>query len=463
LLFFLLITISPLSAGKNGQKWLDDLFGEGRNVSYKTIKVDIENQPQSPHLGSEIIEKIVNLENIYPRLYGILINLYYQKDEPHFKALLEEGSKGSCDRFRLKFLELAEFAGHQFVECFFVPGPNSDYFRQLHPRFRGKDILGLIVTSTGYFAKLDVPKTKMFANPLSTEFDRQWGLDAGRFRQAHALTKGKGVKIAIIDSGIDMSHSVFRNTRWGNHFSLVGRDGPPWSATAPAVDWGWHGTVVTSIVARYAPEAQITLYKGMDADTMNDAPCALLLASFMAASIYKAVHDSNEVINISAGLGDNFEYLRRACQYAYQNNVIIVTASPYYLGKYLGLNHTFPGQYETTISVTGIERHSDGTYGCWQAAAPEVTTTVSAPCAPFVAYHTHVDLKDEYVPGISCATPIVTSLVALAISVYPKLGTEKPGEYFERIKKILVKNANQKVFRVFCQKAAMALLVQPRQ
>lgn len=221
-------------------------------------------------------------------------------------------------------------------------------------------------------------------------------------------------------------------------------------------------SVVTSLVARYAPEAQITLYnKGMDANTMNEAPYDLLLDSFMAVSIYKAVQDGHDVINISAGLGNDFAYLKLACRYAYDNNVVIFTTSPYYLGK-LGLNPIFSVRYETTVSVTGIKGRTDGTYDCWQAAAPEVTTTVSAPNAPFIAYQTYVDQKDEYDPGISCATPIVTSLIALTISVYPKLGIEPSGEYFESIKRILIKNANPKVFRVFCQKAAMALLVESR-
>ena len=38
------------------------------------------------------------------------------------------------------------------------------------------------------------------------------------------------------------------------------------------VDWGWHGTIVSSIVAKYAPEAQITMYRYLDADTQNDSP-----------------------------------------------------------------------------------------------------------------------------------------------------------------------------------------------
>ena len=67
------------------------------------------------------------------------------------------------------------------------------------------------------------------------------------------------------------------------------------------VDWGWHGTVVTSIVARYAPEVQITVYRYLDADTQNDSPFPLGVTSPMGAAIYKPSIDGNDVINISAG------------------------------------------------------------------------------------------------------------------------------------------------------------------
>ena len=48
-------------------------------------------------------------------------------------------------------------------------------------------------------------------------------------------------------------------------------------------------------------------------------------------------------------------------------------------------------------------------------------------------------------PGISCATPIVASVAALAVSVYPRLGTEAPGQYVETIRKLLTENANPKL------------------
>lgn len=423
--------------------WLSNLFEEARQIFYQTITDEVSLHPKKHQLKPEEAQKIADIEKEYPRLYGILINLYYQKEEPVFLALLEHGGEQSKSRFQKMFLDLARYAGHNFFECFFKPGPNAEYFRELNPRFKGKNRVEVIMMSLGYFARLDEAKPKK--SSLSPEFDRQWGLDAAKFRSAHTITKGKGVKIAVIDSGIDETHPVYRNTQLGRHFSLIGREGPPWDTDAPFVDWGWHGTLVSSIVARYAPEAQITLYKCMDSDTMNDAPYPLLLAHFMAAGIYKAVHDGNDVINISAGLGNDFKYVREACQYAYENNVIIVSASPYYLGKYYGYNYEFPGNYDTTISVTGIEQRGEGKYGYWDRTAPEVTTTVAAPNAPFVAYPTYMKEKDDYAAGISCATPIVASAAALAISIYPRSGTEGPGEYFETIKKLLTDNANPKV------------------
>ncbi len=37
---------------------------------------------------------------------------------------------------------------------------------------------------------------------LNPEFEKQWGLDAARFRRAYKLTKGRGVRIAVLDSAV---------------------------------------------------------------------------------------------------------------------------------------------------------------------------------------------------------------------------------------------------------------------
>jgi hypothetical protein len=426
---------------------LESLFDEGRNVFYNSVTEDVGRHPDRGRLNASEQAKIAGLKDVTPRLYAILMNYYYQKDAPVFAALLDEGGQESMRRFRDKYLELARFSARMFVDSLFLPSPAGFYFRDLIPRFKGKDTVDIVVLSTGNMANIDLPAAdKIVPKTLSPEFEKQWGLDAARFREAHRLTRGKGVRVAVLDSGIDVSHPVFQNTLWGNHFNLVGRDGFPWAAAGhPMVDWGWHGTVVTSIVAKYAPEAQITVYRYIDADTQNDSPLPIVVSSLMGAAIYKAVHDGNDVINISAGTGIDVPYLREACRYAYDNNVMIVTASPYYSGRYLGGAEDYPGQYMTNVSVTAIDRLAENKYGYWDVASPEPTTTVGAPAAPFVAYPAYSGEKDEYAPGISCATPIVASLAALAESVYPRSGTEPPGQYVDMIKKLLTENANSKM------------------
>ncbi len=237
-----------------GTAWLDDLYGQGKDTFYKTVRSEITAHPKRASLTEAELQKIQESEARYPRLYGIMVNVYYQKDEPTFTSLLDKGDKKSRQRFSSMYLDLARFAGHMFVESFFATDMSTDLIRKVNPNFKGLDAVDLVVRSVGYGAKLDAPPPReFFSNPVSPEFELQGALDGARFRQAHAITRGKGAKIAILDSGIDESHSIFKTTKWGKNFSLVGRDGRPWSDDASLVDWGWHGTLITSVAACYAP------------------------------------------------------------------------------------------------------------------------------------------------------------------------------------------------------------------
>ncbi len=439
----LFVGCSPQAKDK---PFLETVFDEGRALFYKTAADEIGRHPARGRLTPEETAKIKNLEAVYPRLYGLMVNYYYQKDEPVFTALIKDGGPEALKRFRSMYLDLAAWSGATFVRTVLTPSVHGPIFRPINARFRGKDTVEVVVMSTGNMAKLELPPPPDKPATLSPEFEKQWGLDGARFRDAFKITRGKGVRVAVLDSGIDMTHPIFRSTQFGKHFNFVGRDAFPWDPVGPPmVDYGWHGTVVSSIVAAYAPEAQITLYRYLDADSMNDAPNPLLACNQMAAAIYRAVHDGNDVINISAGTNLDSDYLRDACQYAYDNNVVLVTGSQYYMGRYLGQNEDYPGQYPVNISVTGIAKLGENKYGYWDAASPDDTTAVGAPCDPFVAYPYYSGEKDEYAPGISCATPIVASEVALVIASYPKLGTEAPGEYAAAVKKIVNETANSRI------------------
>jgi hypothetical protein len=426
------------------QAWLDSIFAQGRGLFYQTIRDEMSARPDRTRLTEIELQKISEVETRYGRLYGILMNVFYQKDEPTFTALIRKGDRESRQRFSEMYLDLSRFAGHMFVETFFQTDFATDLARKGNPAYKDLDIVDIVIRSVGYGAKLDPPpQREFFKNPVSPEFEKQGALDAARFREAHVLTRGKGAKIGILDSGIDESHSIFKNTLWGKNFSFVGRDGQPWSDDAPMVDWGWHGTLISSVAACFAPEAQLTMYKVLDGDTQNDPPYLLLLECFIAAGIYRGVHDGNDVISISAsGATLDSDYLREACQYAYDQNRVLVSGALYSKWFKQGIRRNFPAQYKTVIAVTAAQKNPDGTYGYWDVCASQDENTVAAPNDIFGAFPTYVGEKDRYIPSISAAIPVVSSLFALAVSAHPRQGGEPAGKYARLMMDLVIKNAN---------------------
>lgn len=423
--------------------WLDPLYEQGKQIFYQTIRDEISAHPERSILTETEIAKIMEAETKYDRLYELLINIFYLKDEPDFQSLIDKGDKKSQSRFSRMYLELTRFAARKFIECFFKTDFSTEYIRKNFPKYKDLDAVDLVIRSVGYHAKLDIPETEMSESSLSPEFDRQGALDAARFREAHKINKGRGARIAILDTGIDESHPIFKNTKWGKHFSLVGRVGKPWASEAPVVDWGYHGTLISSVATRYAPEAQLTMYKFGDGETQNDPPYQLLMECMVAALIYKAVHDGNDIISISAsGASLDTDYLREACQYAYDKNRIIISGALYSRWFKMGNVLNYPSQYETVVSVTAAEKRDDGTYGYWDVCAPHETNSVAAPNDIFGAFPTYVEEEDQYIQSISAAIPVVAALFAMTITEYPRLGSEVPGEYAQTIMNLVIENAN---------------------
>lgn len=426
--------------------WLETLHGEAKTRLYESVTAEIAVHPDRARLTDTEIAKIAEAQTRYDRLAGILLNIYYQKDEPLYSRLLASRDRRSMSRFRDEYLELARFAAHQFVECFFATDEATEYLRNNFPPYADLDAVDLVIRSIGYDARVDVPERELYANEVSPEFDRQAALDAATFRAAFAVTKGAGVKIAILDTGIDTHHSIFEGTTMGRHFSLVGAGGPPWIANAPAVDWGGHGTAIASIAARYAPEAMITVYKFGDGEMQNDPPYQTLMQAMVAAVIYRAVHDGNDIISLSAaGATLDSDYLREAVRYAYDQNRVLISGSPYQHWAALGFTRNFPGQYPTVVSVTAVQRQENGSYGYWDVCARDSATTVAAPNDIFAALPTYMEDDDRYIPSISAAIPTVASLFALAAAEYPRLGTEAPGEYARALTDLVTENANPKI------------------
>lgn len=179
--------------------------------------------------------------------------------------------------------------------------------------------------------------TQPLAAHASTDalFSRQWGLERIGAPSAWAESTGEGVRIGIVDTGVDLAHEDLAG-RVVAHTSCLGSGGDPARCTGSGQDEQGHGTHVAGIaaaisdngvgVAGVAPDAELVVAKVLGADgsgTVDD----------INAGIRWVVDHGAQVVNLS--LGDpNFAIttlfgtsMAEGIQYAWRHGAVPVVAS----------------------------------------------------------------------------------------------------------------------------------------
>jgi minor extracellular serine protease Vpr len=115
----------------------------------------------------------------------------------------------------------------------------------------------------------------------------------------HTSYTGKGVKVAVIDTGIDYDHPDLRaNYRGG--FDLVDLDDEPMETTEPKAMATYHGTHVAGIIAAngalkgVAPDSEIYAYRAL-------GPGGMGTSIQVMAAMEEAVKEGVDVMNLSLG------------------------------------------------------------------------------------------------------------------------------------------------------------------
>lgn len=125
----------------------------------------------------------------------------------------------------------------------------------------------------------------------------------GKFDSKNRRLTGKGVKIGVIDTGIDYKHpDLERNYNGG--FDVVDEDHDPMETIKSQGEPTLHGTHVAGIIAAngkvngVAPEAEIYAYRAL-------GPGGIGTSDQVIAAIEKAVEDGMDIINLSLGSSVN--------------------------------------------------------------------------------------------------------------------------------------------------------------
>jgi subtilisin family serine protease len=248
--------------------------------------------------------------------------------------------------------------------------------------------------------------------------ERQYWIADYGIDQAWSITRGAGVRIAIIDTGIDGSHQDLLGAVVGG--TDVSGLGSPNGQTPVGADRR-HGTMVASLAAGRgnngtdgvigsAPEAQL-LSVSMSFSGGDVSP-----DDQIAQAVRWAVDNGADVISLSLtrNTRDWPESWDRAFSYAAANDVVVIAAA----GNRgsgtvaVGAPATMPG----VLTVGGVNREG---LASDTASAQGITIGVMAPSEGLVG----AVPGGNYVAwsGTSGATPIVAGIVDLVRAAYPNL------------------------------------------
>jgi len=134
---------------------------------------------------------------------------------------------------------------------------------------------------------------------------------------------GTGIKIAVIDTGVDFNHPDLFG--WGPDGKVIGGYNFIEENQLP-MDTNGHGTKVAGIIAAdgnvlgVAPKAKILAYKvSEDGEGVS--------SELIRGAIEKAIEDEADIINISLGVNRTNSKIDNAVNYALDNGIFVVTAA----------------------------------------------------------------------------------------------------------------------------------------
>ncbi|MBW4561155.1 MAG: S8 family peptidase [Mojavia pulchra JT2-VF2] len=286
---------------------------------FETILLDFREDIPAKVVQQEL-QAIAQQYNVTPQLD----NKFSAKDNVYI-------IKG--DRQRLKELQKSQFKSvTEFIE------PN--YIYKKIPQPGEAAWLGEFLRPTD-----DEEASPSLIGPNDQYYSKQWNLHKIGVEGAWSQTKGSGVTVAVIDTGITRVRDLYE-TKFVKGYDFV-------NDREEATDDNGHGTHVAGTIAQATNNKYGVAGIAYEANLM---PLKVLSAygggtvADIAEAIKFAADKGADVINMSLGGGGESQLMKQAIDYAHRKGVVIVAAA----GNENANGASYPARYPHVIGVSSF-------------------------------------------------------------------------------------------------------------
>ncbi len=229
-----------------------------------------------------------------------------------------------------------------------------------------------------------------------------WGLTAYHIPDHWKATRGKNIKVAVLDTGIDEAHPDLKDAIDDARDFTRSRFGP--------IDRHGHGThTAGTIGARQndvgvvgvAPDCRLLIGKVLGDDGSGSS-------ATVAAGIDWACDSGSDVISLSLGSPEPDDVLLAAVERAASKGKFIIAAAGND-GRDNSVN--YPARWRDTIAVAAVDQN--GQVADFSSRGPEVD--IAAPGENILS--TWLNGGYARLSGTSMATPFVAGVVTLALAL----------------------------------------------